>query len=478
MTEESLERSMTIFRGERSREVDREDFVEALSDLLGLGLIQDAATVDHEQETAVKIKFYERVANRLRGRSHYKQTIAIDSKVYATNAAFWTDSLSGRHREGQHIKLQGFHLTEWTPYSPGRYYTPQAAEARHRARSIVSWTNNEYLPLGKENMMLGGVGSIRLRGRTIDGRQYYFLGASSTGISHQGVPLIVPESEYSKVVNTMIDYGGCYAHVTGSLRVMPPELSLISFSNNVPKYFVLAQDIEPIAPSSANILLVTVAVMYSGSYYDHYQGHGESFELGEYSTKLRKSWTFCSFNPASGSQAITAAAEWLQHYAGRYTGNSRDPILSDFDEHYQHFDNPIEFPIRSIIDHQIDMQHLGIYGRHYSFQIIAKEINVDNIFSNISNSTIVNESQVRESFNKISSDRDEATAQALLRIADEIERSKNQVAGALFNTFNTELQKDNRNSIVLKTLWDGIVGQLPTISSMVGVVEKITALFD
>ena len=102
---------------------------------------------------------------------------------------------------------------------------------------------------------------------------------------------------------------------------------------------------------------------------------------------------------------------------------------------------------------------------------------VGNIFSNITNSTIINESDVKESFNKIAREQDDATAKAFLLVAEEIEKSKNTEAGALFHTFNTELQKNNSSKTVLKTLWEGIVRQLPHINTMVGVVEKITGLF-
>lgn len=448
MTEHSLERIMSNFRGDRSREVDREDFIDALADVLGLSLLKDAARAGDNRERPPSVS-------------------------YSTNEGYWMDSLMGRHREGSSVRLEGFHITEWTPCSPGRYYTPEAAQARERAKQFLSWTGNEYLPLGKESMMLGGVGSVRLKGRTIDGQQYYFLGTSSTGITHQGIPLIVPESQHSRVVDVIIQSGGCYANITGQMRVMPSELSLISYSQNVPKYFLLAQSVEPIEPSPANVLLGTASVMYSGSYY----GHSDFLEMDGFSTQIRKGWTFCSFNPSDGIQAIMAAAEWLRDYAGRYSGEGGEPLLSDFDEHHQHFENPIEFPIGRIVDRTINLERLQVYGGHYGFQIIAKEVNVGNVFSNISNSTIINESEVRDSFYKIAREQDEATANALLQVAEEIERSGNTGAGALFHTFNTELQKDDSNKTVLKAIWDGIVGQLPHISTMVGVVEKVGRLF-
>lgn len=452
MNTESLERIMTSFRGDRSREVNREDFVDALADVLGLSLLRNAAQGGDKKKRP-------------------------PIRNYSSNKSFWVDLFAGQHREGMSIRLEGFHIMEWTPSSPGRYFTSDAAKAREKAKEYVSYTGNEYLPLGKVNMMLGGVGSVRLKGRTLDGQRHYFLGATSTGISHQGIPIIVPESQYSSIVEILAQAGGCYSNIIGQLRVMPPELSLIAYERSVPKYAIFAQSIEVIERSPSNLLLATASVMYSGSYYDHYEGHGEVVEMDGFTSKLRKGWTFCSFNPAFGTGAITEAAKWLSDYAGRYGREGEDPVLSDFDELYQHFDSPVEFPLSNIIDGRVSMDRLQVYGQHYGFQIIAKEVTVGNIFSNITNSTIINESEVNDSFNKIVRDHDEETANALLRVAEEVNSSSNAEAGALFNSFNEELQKDESNKTVLKTLWDGLLGQLPNISTMVGIVEKISRLF-
>ena len=105
------------------------------------------------------------------------------------------------------------------------------------------------------------------------------------------------------------------------------------------------------------------------------------------------------------------------------------------------------------------------------------EIKMGNVFKNISNSTIINESEVKECFNKISDKGDDSLANALLEVAEKIEASKDPEAGALFSSFTTELTKENPSKTVLKTLWDGIIRQLPYISTMVSVIEKIVKLF-
>ena len=105
------------------------------------------------------------------------------------------------------------------------------------------------------------------------------------------------------------------------------------------------------------------------------------------------------------------------------------------------------------------------------------EIKMGNVFKNISNSTIINESEVEECFNKISDKGDDSLANALLEVAEKIEASKDPEAGALFNSFAAELKKEDASKTVLKTLWEGIIRQLPYINTMASVIEKITKLF-
>src|SRR3712207_8607523 len=46
-----------------------------------------------------------------------------------------------------------------------------------------------------------------------------------------------------------------------------------------------------------------------------------------------------------------------------YTTLFRSPILSDFDEQYDHFPNPVEFPLRAIANRDIDTDRLSAYAR-------------------------------------------------------------------------------------------------------------------
>jgi hypothetical protein len=159
-------------------------------------------------------------------------------------------------------------------------------------------------------------------------------------------------------------------------------------------------------------------------------------------------------------------------------------IVGDFDEIYQHFDNPIEFPLSAILSGKYDPAILEFYGRALHITI-NKEVVVGDKFENIRDATIINDSPdatiinhslVEKSFNKIKSDFDEETASALKKVAAEIEKSGNKEAAGNFDTFNEELQKPEPKKSVLRSLWGGITGALPSILQMTDVIIKISKL--
>src|SRR5258707_281069 len=106
--------------------------------------------------------------------------------------------LADKHFPEAYVSLKGFALTEWVPFAPGRYYTSQAIHDREFALQFVSRERDEYTPNGKISMVRGGIGTIRLAGKELAGHATYFLGASSSGITHQGIPIALTSDDYRK----------------------------------------------------------------------------------------------------------------------------------------------------------------------------------------------------------------------------------------------------------------------------------------
>jgi|GEM_PF-2878076 hypothetical protein len=347
----------TMFRGGNDRVVGSHDFTRLISDFFTTHLINkpklDAPTLSNVKE-------------------------------YTENELYWKDILSMALRPGMPVNLNHFHLTEWTPLSPGTYFTDNARSSRERAQRYISKERDEYLPIGKEYLVLGGVGSVRLLPREFLSNRIYFLSASSSGVCHQGIPIITHESEYRKVINDIVDTGGCVANIEGKIVESDRSGELVKCERSVPRYSFFAETISPIRKSKPNELLTTVAIMFPSGYHS---AKGTEIEYNGYKTRLKKSWTFYSFRPAKRQRNLETAVDWLIDYAERYSGLYNPPILSDFDEHIQHFPNPIEFPVRDVANRKIDLKLLNIYGDFHDFhvdeQIIKKKSQNNVSHSNI-----------------------------------------------------------------------------------------------
>lgn len=398
-------------------------------------------------------------------------------KSYHQNEAFWSDALANQQFPEAYVKLHDFYLTEWIPFAPGRYYTEDATYERQDAARMISDTRDEYLPEGKRSMVRGGIGTIRLNEKVVRGSTLYFLGASSTGIAHQGVPVALSADQYRRVIHIIKEFGGCRATLVGTLRSMTNDMPALHFDRYVPRYCLLAEEVKPGKPHRMDDLLTTVAVMFTSREESYYRRESRGIDP----RITNKSWTFCSFHPAP-MNAVQSAAQWLIDYAARYSSGS-PTLLTDFDEHYRAFRCPVEFPISEILTGQVDWETLKVYERYYGTthnetyikeytQIMGDQINVPG-----SGNTIINRSVVQNAFNKVKESLGEETANALLRVEAAINQANNRDAAENFESFNEELKKSEPKKSLLKSLWQGTLAALPTLKELPGVIDAIHKLF-
>jgi len=250
-------------RLEQNRELHRMAHIDIIK-ILGQGFNKGESNLNQEEivqllgDTLNLMHYGNENHSSLRQRS--------ELKTYRDNRDFWKDALNQRLLEGMEVCLRNFHLMQWLPLSPGRYYTTEAELKRSKAEQYIiqEGRGREYLPLGKQLMFLGGIGSVRLGARTVNSETVYLLGASSTGSSHQGIPIIVPEENYRRVVH-LLEKGGCLADLEGYLQIFPVENSLIRYDRQIPRYALFIKDLRHIRASEQ--LLVTVGVTFEFSTY-------------------------------------------------------------------------------------------------------------------------------------------------------------------------------------------------------------------
>lgn len=311
-----LERAVPEFRSRNENRMEREDLIPILADSINLAIYKHLPLTTSSAATT-------RTYQGSQG-----------------NQTFWKDAVGGQLRQGIHVQLIDFRITEWLPSSPGRYFTEAASRARERALRYIHDEREEYLPQGKAEMVYGGVGSVRLALREWAATEVYPVCATSNGISHQGIPILLQGEEYYRIVPFLLENGGCRANLAGRLKIIPPEKLPIRYERGIPKFIIAVNDLQILGP--ADELLVTVSVTF-----------------GLRRSPVDKRWSFCSFDPAH--QSPRDAANWLQDYASRYSRNEPVQILSDFDEQEDYFEMPIEFPMSQVMNNNIDLSRLLSY---------------------------------------------------------------------------------------------------------------------
>lgn len=109
--------------------------------------------------------------------------------------------------------------------------------------------------------------------------------------------------------------------------------------------------------------------------------------------------------------------------------------------------------------------------------VIEGGVVMGSVFRDIQDAQILNESVVKNSFNKVKQEHNEEVAKALLQIGKFIQDSGNVPTGILFDKFNEELNKPNAEKSTLRTIWGGIEKTLPSIATISEVVGKLAPLF-
>lgn len=231
----------------------------------------------------------------------------------------------------------------------------------------------EYNPEGKESMIRGGIGSLRLASKMINGKECYLLGASSTGVSHEGIPVVVETLLYQQAISKIKDNGGFVTNITGRVKIISKELSIIKSYREIPRFCLFVENIEYIKPSKSEELMASVAVSYYPSY---------SF--------ADKRLSFCSFFPDKKDVELVEAVTWLNEYAVKYSKSSSPIVEGDFDEFKAHF-GEVDFPIVDVANGKMSKETFLKYKQF--FQLEVNELVMGDKFENVSNSTIVNRSE-------------------------------------------------------------------------------------
>ena len=166
-----------------------------------------------------------------------------------------------------------------------------------------------------------GFGSLRFGTKIVRGQEYYLLSASSTGESHEGIPLILNEEIYYKVIDEIKNSYGVYADIIGDVKLIPNSENPILKWQRIPSYYLFVEKIFIKRVSFEGETSVSIAISYSN----------------EKSNRNNYKWSFKQFYPDNRDENLFSSVEWLKNYAKRYGETDSPHLIGDFDEFIPHF---------------------------------------------------------------------------------------------------------------------------------------------
>jgi hypothetical protein len=279
------------------------------------------------------------------------------------------------------VRLTGFRLTDWFPRAPGVYWSTKAERTRAYVWSEESHSDpvlgRFFSPNSKMDLIEdGGIGSIRLRPRRIDGEDCWFATAL-TGIEcHRGIPLAIPD----KALREASVGWGNQVNIQGRLRFLQDAgLDDVAASvHHARPIIVFVDELRGVSTSQPRepIIITPVALF-------------DSIEPYKWNRTTRPGYTFVHCE-AGSDRDLDDAADWIERYATRFAGrvitnfDEQRPVLADAPLSYQRlvaktFD-------RTIIEHFAGTMVVGRVDQ------VVQEMNVDiggsanvNIGSTLSN---------------------------------------------------------------------------------------------
>jgi hypothetical protein len=279
------------------------------------------------------------------GRSYY---LNPEQRLQAPDAEFFEDGelwheisdLDGRI-VGRIVKLTNFKLFEWVSRNPGLFHSTNASFARSEAQFHILSAGLErrprgdedpaqffrnatadtraarsliYTPQGKLTMLQGGVGCVRYSPvERVGGDVVWFMGATSGLAPDPGIPLLVPNIKYQRIIDDIRRYGYIACDIVGTTKFVSKETrDLYSTRYGIPRVYVDVSEIMP-RPILRDPAMVSVASSF----------------ISEFEGSTRIYATNVKFEPGRAGDRH-AATMWLQeeYVKKMYRGF----LFTDFDQ--------------------------------------------------------------------------------------------------------------------------------------------------
>lgn len=240
-----------------------------------------------------------------------------DYKDITSEEQFWGEDGSLLFGD---VRLTGFRLSDWFPRAPGVYWSERAREVRKMVWSREARMDPElgwyFSPQLKADLIEeGGIGTIRLHPRRIDGEDCWLATALQGSACHSGIPLAIPDQVLRR---TNVDWGD-RVEIRGRVRsLLDANLGDTAAEvHHARPVIVFVDKLRGVAGrrSPEPIIITPVAL---------FESEGPRSERN-YEPAARYTFVQCT---AGSDSELDGAADWIKTYAKKYAGR----VITNFDE--------------------------------------------------------------------------------------------------------------------------------------------------
>lgn len=213
------------------------------------------------------------------------------------------------------VHLKGFRITDWFPRSPGVFWSKHARWARDEVYASRPESDPElgliYTPESKMGLIEGGgIGTIRLRPRSVDETLCWFGTAVKSDHCHVGIPLAIPDT----LLQESAIHWGDTVDLKGRVKFLQ-DVGLEDVGHEVSgvrPILVVVDELRGVAirrKPETPIIITPVALFQTDDKYE----------------RSKYSFVQC---PAGSDSELDNATEWIEKYSTKHSGH----IITNFDE--------------------------------------------------------------------------------------------------------------------------------------------------
>lgn len=215
------------------------------------------------------------------------------------------------------VRLKRFKVIDWFPRVPGVYWSTSAQIARRAVYSVA--TENDaslgryFTPEGKGGLIEGGgVGTVRLRPRKIDGTVCWFATALQGAECHAGIPLAIPDS----LIRKSSGRWGERFEIEGQIRFLQ-DVGLdepAAAARHASPLIVFVERFQASPRTEPEPVLIAPVVLFERN-----TAGGDD--------RPRPGFTFVTCQAGADSK-LDEAVEWIEKYVRKFDGR----VITNFDE--------------------------------------------------------------------------------------------------------------------------------------------------